>query len=212
MASSKPSRGDRGGGGRDVQLSKSLSWLCRHGAPKEGITVHSGGFLIVDDVLRLKQFRNFTVDDVRRVVESNAKQRFALEEEPQLMIRANQGHSFEVPDLALEPILSADEAPVVVHGTYLKAWPAIKERGLSKMSRTHVHFSPKEPDDDSVISGMRASCQVLIYINMSKALADGLEFFKSANDVILCAGDKDGCIAPRFFERAVQRSDGSSLL
>lgn len=30
------------GGGRDTRLSKTLSWLCRHGAPKEGVTVHAG--------------------------------------------------------------------------------------------------------------------------------------------------------------------------
>lgn len=48
------------------------------------------------DVLELRQFQKFTVDDIRRVVATNAKQRFALQEEPELMVRANQGHSFQV--------------------------------------------------------------------------------------------------------------------
>ncbi len=58
-----------------------------------------GGFLYVDEVLSLQQLRGFSEDDVRRVVETNEKQRFALEPHPdtgRLRIRANQGHSLQV--------------------------------------------------------------------------------------------------------------------
>lgn len=59
----------------------------------------SGGFVNVRDILSLKNGQKYTVDDVKRVVANNSKQRFALAdipEVPELRIRANQGHSMQV--------------------------------------------------------------------------------------------------------------------
>jgi 2'-phosphotransferase len=54
--------------------------------------------LYVDEILRyVKKLNGFKIEDVKRVVESNDKKRFSLEnEEGRLKIRANQGHSIEV--------------------------------------------------------------------------------------------------------------------
>lgn len=48
--------GGRGGahGGpmpREVQVSKKLSWLLRHGAEKEGLTMGKGGYICLADVV-----------------------------------------------------------------------------------------------------------------------------------------------------------------
>lgn len=59
----------------------------------------------------------------------------------------------------------------MVHGTYYRHWDQIKQQGLSRMHRRHIHFSPGLPGDDGVISGMRSSCQIYIYIDLAKALA-----------------------------------------
>jgi 2'-phosphotransferase len=50
-------RGTRGGSGgnREVQISKALSWLLRHGAEKEGLKLGSGGFLNLKDVVGLAE-------------------------------------------------------------------------------------------------------------------------------------------------------------
>lgn len=58
MLSSK--RGGRGGGGgghgrglpREVQVSKKVSWLLRHGAEKEGLKLGEGGYVNVADAVR----------------------------------------------------------------------------------------------------------------------------------------------------------------
>lgn len=53
----------------------------------------------VAEVLRLPQFKPWSVADVQRVVDTNDKQRFCLRPDPSrghLQIRANQGHSLEV--------------------------------------------------------------------------------------------------------------------
>jgi len=47
-------RGGRGRGGglpREVQVSKKLSWLLRHGADKEGLKLGPGGYVNVADVV-----------------------------------------------------------------------------------------------------------------------------------------------------------------
>lgn len=58
----------------------------------------------------------------------------------------------------------------VVHGTYKHCWPNIMKHGLSRMSRVHVHFSAYEPGDKRIISGLRKSAQIYIYIDVDKAV------------------------------------------
>ena len=53
------------------------------------------------------------------------------------------------------------------------------------MKRIHIHFTTNI-DSTKVISGLRKSCEIYIYINLEKALQDGYEFFESPNGVILC--------------------------
>ena len=148
------------------------------------------------------RFAGWTEADVRQVVVTCDKQRFALkvDAEGRLLIRANQGHS--IPDVAveMEEILSAADAPPkVIHGTSLAAWEAIREQGLSRMGRQHIHCAAGEPGDAGVISGMRRACQIFIYIDVAAALADGFKFYRSANNVILCPGNTAGILPPRYF-------------
>lgn len=53
-------RGGRGGGSRnpanqprDVQVSRKVSWLLRHGAGSEGLKLGKGGYVNVKDVVSL---------------------------------------------------------------------------------------------------------------------------------------------------------------
>ncbi|XP_060554807.1 uncharacterized protein LOC132715759 [Ruditapes philippinarum] len=156
----------------DVFLSKTLSSILRHNAERFGFQLMKGGFLYVDEILRyVKKLNGFKIEDVIRVVESNDKKRFSLEnEEGRLKIRANQGHSIEVEDLDLKPILSADEVPMVIHGTYYSSWELIKNTGLNRMNRNHIHFAAGVPGENGVISGMRKTCEVMIHIDLEKAL------------------------------------------
>lgn len=199
-------RNPRKGTSQDVHLSKALSYILRHGAAKEGLPM-SEGFVFVDGLLKLRQFQRYSEDDIRRVVADNDKKRFTLRDDPatnRLQIRANQGHTIKVDDLELNPITDYSEAPVVVHGTYHECWPYIKAQGLSRMSRNHIHFAPGEPGEEGVISGMRKSCEIIIFINLQKALSDGFKFYRSANNVILCPGNEDGFLPPCYFQRVMQ--------
>jgi 2'-phosphotransferase len=56
--------------------------------------------------------------------------------------------------LELNKVISAEEIPVVIHGTYFEPWATIKNDGLSRMSRNHIHFASGIFGDNAVISGM----------------------------------------------------------
>ena len=178
-----------------------------------------------------------SVSLVRKVVAECPKQRFTLVEEVStmdggggggdvddgdggggtvLLIRANQGHTMKhVKDAELlRRVHDASEVPVCVHGTYLAAWQGatgIAQVGLSRMRRNHVHFAVGLPGASGVISGMRGDVEILVYVDVALAMAAGLEFYISANGVVLCAGDSDGLIAPRFFAKVTRKSDGTEL-
>ncbi|XP_052010875.1 tRNA 2'-phosphotransferase 1 [Xyrauchen texanus] len=200
-------RGNRDSESRDMRLSKSMTYALRHGASKMGLNMNSDGFVFVEELLAHPQFRLFSVEDVERVVATDDKQRFKLCNHPnngRLQIRANQGHSMQVADLELKAVsLDDPNCPrVAVHGSYMKHWPSISSQGLSRMNRTHIHLAPGLPGEGGVISGMRQNCELAVYINVPKAMSDGIQFFWSENGVLLTPGDAAGILAPCYFCRA----------
>lgn len=49
---------------------------------------------------------------------------------------------------------------------------------------------------------MRTSSQILIYIDVEKALADGIKFFMSANGVVLTEGNPEtGVLSTKYFKK-----------
>jgi len=175
-----------------------------------GLDMRPDGYVRVRDLLRLKlqsfanvPLRCHTVDEIREAVKRDNKQRFSLlEEDGELLIRANQGHTVTTvtSESLLKPILSADEVSVCVHGTYRKKLRLILQSGLNRMMRLHVHFSSGLPSDGEVISGMRPDVNVLIHLDVRKALHDGMKLYISDNNVILTEGF-DGVVPVKYFEK-----------
>ncbi|VDM35997.1 unnamed protein product [Hydatigera taeniaeformis] len=131
-----------------------------------------GGYLYVDEILKSRQFIGVTISKLEEIVRCDAKGRYELNQSPRsgrLRIRAVQGHSAKVDGLDLTPIVRG-AVKTAVHGTYLRFWPSISKQGLSRMSRSHIHFATGDPGDESVISDMRSSAQVLIYIDIDAAI------------------------------------------
>ncbi|KAJ6654251.1 hypothetical protein lerEdw1_007348 [Lerista edwardsae] len=192
----------------DIHLSKALSYALRHGAKKLGLHMGPDGFVDMAEILRLPQFKAWSLADVERIVETNDKQRFALRPHPsegQLQIRANQGHSLKVSELEMTPLRDpSDFSETVAHGTYLRHWPAIRHSGLSRMGRAHIHLASGLPGDGAVLSGMRHDCEVAVIVDVAKALEDGIAFYRSANGVILTPGDAEGMLLPRYFREVLQ--------
>lgn len=197
-----------------VQLSKSLSWLLRHGAVKNNLLVSSDGYIAVDDIKTLSQFKDYDLSDFKYVTNTNDKKRFTMKEENgKWYIRANQGHSNEVgTQIKQEELLTKLTEPIdpIIHGTTYQAYRQIKQTGLNKMGRTHIHFAITEDfiKGNQQQSGIRSNCQVLVYIDMASAMKDGYEFFISDNKVVLSPGDVNGVIPAKYIKKAIDRTNG----
>ncbi|QKX56566.1 uncharacterized protein TRUGW13939_03671 [Talaromyces rugulosus] len=129
----------------------------------------------------------------------------------------------------------------VVHGTYHGAWPLIlASGGLQAMNRAQVHFAigptideifpngrdappaklPATKQNQNVISGMRSDAEILIYVNLRKALQAGCPFYRSENGVILSEGMVSGdtdqtagkSVPVEFFDLVVERKAGLGVL
>ncbi|KAK9273781.1 hypothetical protein L1049_018591 [Liquidambar formosana] len=207
------SRGRGGGGsGKDKidALGRLLTRILRHMASELNLNMRNDGYVKVQDLLKLNMktfanipLRSHTVDDIREAVRKDNKQRFSLlEENGVLLIRANQGHTITTieSESLLKPILSAEEVPVCVHGTYKKNLQSILESGLKRMKRLHVHFSCGLPTEGEVISGIRRDVNVLIFLDVRKALEEGMKLYISDNKVILTEGF-DGVVPIKYFEK-----------
>lgn len=193
---------------KNIKISKSLSWILRHGAIEMNLNIDSSGRILLSDLLSLKEFKGITVDKIKEVVKSNDKQRFSLDiVNGNLMIKANQGHSKNLSSVMNEnEYLEEITTPLnkCIHGTNLNAWKTIKKEGLRNMNRMHIHCAISEPEDGQVISGMRLDTKVLIYIDMELAMKNGIKFYLSKNKVILTEGT-NGLLEPKYFKNVVFR-------
>ena len=194
MLASRPER-------RDYLISKSLSYLLRHGAVKEKLPIDSQGWIPVDAVLRNNRLKSVaaTWANIERIVATNDKQRFKLKtENERIFICANQGHTLSQVTPDLEPLTVSTMPANVYHGTYANKLSLIKKEGLRRMSRNHIHMTSNA---DWSVLGIRKHCSVLIYIDTTRCIEDGYEFWRSANGVILCKGDESGCIPLKYFRK-----------
>ena len=165
---------------QDVQISKTMSWILRHGMNELKLKPDNLGRIPLQTLVNLPQMKNIgaTISIVKNIVNFSDKKRFRLDEiNGILMIGANQGHSKEIGNkIDSEQLMTRITKPVelCVHGTYSKAINKIKESGLKTMARSHIHFASGYPSDATVISGARTNANVFVILDMEKALSDGI--------------------------------------
>ena len=105
----------------------------------------------------------------------------------------------------------------MVHGTYFSSWELIQSSGgLCRMKRNHIHFATGIPNMDgtknSVISGMRRSCDIYIYVNVHKCVIDNIPIYKSDNGVLLTSGVGNSGTLPLQYFSHVTDAAGNVLL
>lgn len=202
-------------------MSRYLSYLLRHGAVKEGLPIDDEGYVAVTDLLALlsknnntfttleKHANNYTFTTLQNITNNDLKGRFSLiQRDNEWFMRANQGHSVaSVTESALTPITDPDSVPNAVHGTFRKHLSSILENGLSRMERNHIHFAQTATAE----SGVRKSATVFIYVDLSKAINEGIKFYLSENGVILTPGDENGFLLPKYFKTVVDNK-GNNLM
>ena len=161
-----------------TRISRRISMILRHRPESAGITLDSGGWTAVADLLAAL---NITRAELDAIVAGNDKSRFAVEGD---RIRASQGHSRRVDvDLGLEP---AAPPEILYHGTPRENVPSIKRDGLRPRSRHHVHLSP-DRETATRVGARRSTDVAILKINTTPMTAAGHLFYRSANGVWLTA-------------------------
>lgn len=174
-----------------TRISKYLSLVLRHNPSAAGVTLDAEGWVAVEELLAgaARHGVSFTLVDLKEVVQTNDKQRFAFSPDGQ-RIRANQGHSVAV-DLGLTP---ETPPPVLYHGTVERFVTSIMETGLEKRARQHVHLSPDVAT--AIRVGSRRGKPVILKIASADMHTAGFLFFRSANGVWLTEQ-----VPPQFISR-----------
>lgn len=162
-------------------ISKFLSLVLRHKPEEIGISMDSEGWVDVKELLEKcsakKRYINMQL--LQQVVSTNDKQRFAFNYD-RTRIRANQGHTVGV-DLNFEAV---EPLEFLYHGTVEKFIGSIRESGLQKMERTHVHLS--KDIETAIKVGSRRGKPVILKVRAAEMYKDGHPFFLSGNGVWLC--------------------------
>jgi putative RNA 2'-phosphotransferase len=163
-----------------TQISKFLSFVLRHNPQAIGITLDAEGWVPVDDLLTAAARNGTSISrqQLEEIVATNDKKRFAISHDGRL-IRASQGHSVEV-DLGLTPL----EPPgLLYHGTVDRFLDSIRDQGLIRGNRQHVHMSADRETAARV--GQRRGRSVVLLVEAARMHNSGHLFYKSDNGVWL---------------------------
>lgn len=163
-----------------VRTSKFLSLVLRHQPQTIGIVLDDAGWTDVDALLRALAAHGhpLTRAELAELVASSDKQRYALSADG-VRIRANQGHSVDV-ELDLPRVAPPAR---LYHGTVAEFVGSIRDKGLIKGARHHVHMSA-DLETATKVGGRRGKPVILTI--RAEAMADaGHVFLRSANGVWL---------------------------
>ena len=153
-----------------------MSLVLRHRPEKIGLRLDKNGWA---DVQELISKMNINFQELEYVVENNDKKRFSFNDD-KTKIRANQGHSLKNVDLELKNIQPPE---FLYHGTVGKFMSAIKDSGLLKMNRQHVHLSKDR--ETAIKVGSRRGKAIILSIRAGEMYKNGVEFYCSKNGVWL---------------------------
>ncbi len=162
------------------QTSKFLSLVLRHKPQMLDLVLDENGWADVEVLLERmrRESKAITFEQLDFVVKYNDKKRFAFNEN-KTQIRASQGHSITI-NLDYKPVVPPE---FLYHGTSVKFIKPIREKGLLKMKRHHVHLSVDIETATKV--GARRGKPVILTIRTLEMHQEGHEFFKSENGVWL---------------------------
>lgn len=164
----------------EEKLSIFISLILRHKPEIVNVELDMFGYTdvnkLIEGINNNGQYK-IDFDTLNRIVKSDEKGRYSFNSD-KTKIRANQGHScITIPYKEIKP------PKFLYHGTSKKNFELIKESGINKMKRSHVHLSNNIKTANRV--GLRHGEPVVLVIDTEKMLRDGYKFYISKNEVYL---------------------------
>ncbi len=163
-----------------VRISKFLSLVLRHQPETIDLVLDENGWADVTLLIDKCNQKGISLNRelLEHIVATNTKKRFSFNDQKN-QIRANQGHSIDV-DLALSVQVPPD---ILYHGTAERFVSSIKEQGLIKQQRQHVHLSAEQ--STAVQVGQRHGKPFVFSVLTVQMHQDGFVFYLSDNGVWL---------------------------
>ena len=195
----------------DTELSKTLSQVLRH---KPRLKLDSAGYAGIPEILANSRIKRHQATEawLRFIIQENDKQRFTLDGTG-TRVRAAQGHSVYInPEKLLTRLSLADLGQRVplqaYHSTFHACLRPILQLGLirgrkGEKFRRHVHLAT----DRTPTTGLRSGSEVILEVDMARALHSGCTFHLSENGVLLTADT----IPPPCITRATRADNGQVI-
>ena len=196
----------------DTELSKTLSQILRH---KSRLQLDSAGYAGIPEILTNSRIQRHQATEawLLFIIQENDKKRFTLDETG-TRVRAAQGHSVYInPDKLLTRLSLADlgqRLPMqAYHSTFRACLRPILQQGLipggrkGDKFRRHVHLAT----DRTPIAGLRSGSEVILEVDVERAINSGCTFHLSENGVLLTADT----IPPLCITRAT-RADNAQVI
>lgn len=163
-----------------VKIGKFLSLILRHNPQIIGITLDENGWANVAELIEGMNTKGHQIDKkiLEEIVETNNKSRYSFNHD-KTKIRANQGHSLAV-DVELKMVRPLER---LYHGTAERFLESIKQNGLQKRNRNHVHLSADK--ETALAVGKRHGTPIVLTIDAKQMHRDGFVFYLSQNGVWL---------------------------
>ncbi len=91
----------------------------------------------------------------------------------------------------------------MVHGTKWENWESIRETGLSRMNRQHIHLTTSRYNSTS---GPRLKSDLFIYLSLPELLSSNppLKAYISSNAVVLTPGNEEGRVPSKLFKKVIR--------
>ena len=158
-----------------TEISIKITWLLRHGAIKEKVSIDNEGFVEVEELISWLKKNNIflTLEDIQTLVMKDNKSRYLLKDNK---IRANQGHSIKL-DITMNTF--EQKFSHVIHATYSEHLEGIKKNGLKSMSRNDVHMINIDSKTNK-FHMIRQDTTLYIFVK-----GNGVNLKESTNGVIL---------------------------
>lgn len=181
----------------------NLAYLLKQTAPSRGLSVDSGGYVSVDEILTLPEFNHLNSSIITSYVVYNPYQDFLIKiNKNKYYIGANDGHLFPVLPSSLyqqvTPKISTT-IPYMIYGCNRENLDNILRNGITPIENTSfIYFSTSliSPLDEK--TGITENTDTYIFINFNYALMDGISFFLTNRTTIVTHGDKSGVIPSKY--------------
>lgn len=177
------------------------------------------GYALIEDVANSC---HTDAAQILEVTQAPGKLRFqTLNDGQNVWIRATHGHTLKTVDVksGLYQEIKAP-LPVLVHAVSGDSVPMVLAKGLNRGGRPHVLFAISD-EEDKLKQGFQDSCNILVYVNMAKAMFAGIPFNWAPDGMVVSVGlperksknrwktEKAGTIPPDFILRVANRNEKS---